>query len=387
MLETQTTPSPSGIWQSSYDFVCTWDLGRRCNLDCSYCPPHRHNNWSLHAKLEDLKNTARLPLQYGRRLREYSNGQIATQVSFTGGEPTLNPAFVPLCAYIKQQDPQLEIGLTTNGLMSSSLLEELIPVIDHFTISFHFEATAGAKTRITENIYAIDKFFRSGQIRNYSVNVMVHAKNELFEECLKLIADFLENGIRYSLRVIGEHPGDPESHMYTEAQIEFIKNNGIIKLAQAGFKLSTEKIQGHHAGRVCCGGRSFKEVYTVDDESVDAATISAQPEVKRLSYRRFKGWSCFVNLFFLHIHDEEKKIYYHQTCQARPQGGRGPIGSTDRVDEILSELEARFQSKKLQPVVCPNAICNCGLCITKSKNPQMLKSFIHQTFADFELST
>lgn len=386
MLETQTTPSPSGIWQSSYDFVCTWDLGRRCNLDCSYCPPHRHNNWSLHAQFEDLKNTARLPLQYARRLREYSKGQIATQVSFTGGEPTLNPAFLPLCSYIHQQDPQLEVGLTTNGLMSSSLLEELIPVVDHFTVSFHFEATAGAKTKITENIYALDKFFRAGKIKNYSVNVMVHANEALFNECTQLIADFLQKGIRYSLRFIGEHPGDPAAHMYSEAQIEFIKNNGILKPVRIENQKSSEKMQGHHAGRVCCGGRSFKEVYGERDGRVDTEAILAQPDVKRLSYRKFKGWSCFVNLFFLHIHDEEKKIYYHQTCQARPQGGRGPIGSTDQIDEILNELEAKFQSKKLQPVVCPNEICNCGLCITKSKTPQMLKNFVQKTFTDFELS-
>ena len=33
----------------------TWDLGRRCNYDCSYCPAHRHDNFSPHATLEELK--------------------------------------------------------------------------------------------------------------------------------------------------------------------------------------------------------------------------------------------------------------------------------------------------------------------------------------------
>jgi hypothetical protein len=35
-------------------FQVTWDTGRRCNYDCSYCPAHRHDNFSPHATLEDL---------------------------------------------------------------------------------------------------------------------------------------------------------------------------------------------------------------------------------------------------------------------------------------------------------------------------------------------
>ncbi len=386
MLEPQSKPPPTGIWQSSYDFVCTWDLGRRCNLDCTYCPPHRHNNWSTHAELEDLKNTARLPIQYARRLREYSRGQIATQVSFTGGEPTMNPAFLPLCTYIKTQDPLLEVGLTTNGLMSKTVLDDLLPVLDHMTISLHFEASAGAKTKIIENIYGIDRHFRAGLIKNYSVNVMVHANQEYFIECTKLVSDFLTNGIRYSLRFIGEHPGDPAAHLYSQQQIDYIKSNGVRSLSQTGSKEPEAKVPGHHAGRVCCGGRSFKEIHTEDGQPEDTGTILAQADTKRLSFRKFKGWFCLVNLFFLHIHHEEKKIYYHQTCKARPQGGRGPIGSTENIDEILNELEENFKSKKLRPVICPNEVCNCGLCITKSKNPQMLQKFLTNTFNDFQLN-
>lgn len=37
-------------------FQVTWDLGRRCNYDCSYCPITRHDNFSPHAThLTNLK--------------------------------------------------------------------------------------------------------------------------------------------------------------------------------------------------------------------------------------------------------------------------------------------------------------------------------------------
>ena len=38
------------------NFQVTWDLGRRCNYDCSYCPVTRHDNFSPHATLDELKS-------------------------------------------------------------------------------------------------------------------------------------------------------------------------------------------------------------------------------------------------------------------------------------------------------------------------------------------
>ena len=35
-------------------FQVTWDLGRRCNYDCTYCPVTRHDNFSPHATLDEL---------------------------------------------------------------------------------------------------------------------------------------------------------------------------------------------------------------------------------------------------------------------------------------------------------------------------------------------
>ena len=37
--------------------MVTWDLGRRCNYDCSYCTAIHHNNTSRHRSVDELKNT------------------------------------------------------------------------------------------------------------------------------------------------------------------------------------------------------------------------------------------------------------------------------------------------------------------------------------------
>ena len=79
----------------------TWDLNRRCNYDCSYCPSHRHDNWSPFPDLDILKKTASFVLDYCNLLtsykKSYNNGDCSHQrlsISFTGGEPTMNPHFL-----------------------------------------------------------------------------------------------------------------------------------------------------------------------------------------------------------------------------------------------------------------------------------------------------
>ena len=39
-------------------FQVTWDTGRRCNYDCSYCPMHRHDNFSAHATFDQTPAAA-----------------------------------------------------------------------------------------------------------------------------------------------------------------------------------------------------------------------------------------------------------------------------------------------------------------------------------------
>ena len=105
-------------------FQVTWDTGRRCNYDCSYCPAHRHDNFSKHATLDELKNNVDFLYEYTDLYMQYRNHKAAN-FGFTGGEPTVNPNFIPFAQYLKNQYEEKyanrwESGfaLTTNGAMS-----------------------------------------------------------------------------------------------------------------------------------------------------------------------------------------------------------------------------------------------------------------------------
>ena len=151
----------SAIWQNTLDFNCTWDLGRRCNMDCSYCPPHRHNNSSPHSDLKALLKVASLPIQVSQTLRKLSKKPLATQINFTGGEPTTNPHLFSLCQFLKEKDENLGLSITTNGLFSEKFLLEISQFVHYLTVSLHFEASEKTKRHVLENIYRIKELQNS----------------------------------------------------------------------------------------------------------------------------------------------------------------------------------------------------------------------------------
>ena len=124
---------------SQDSFVITWDLGRRCNYDCSYCPAHRHDNFSPHATLQELKNTAEFLFDYVSVVAEHRINKNF-DVSFTGGEPTVNPKFLEFAKYLKSEYKRrfsdkfnLRLDLTTNGAMSQKIAAAVIANFDHVT--------------------------------------------------------------------------------------------------------------------------------------------------------------------------------------------------------------------------------------------------------------
>jgi hypothetical protein len=91
-------------------------------------------------------------------------------------------------------------------------------------------------------------------------------------------------------------------------------------------------------------------------------------ESKIVNFREFQGWHCSVNWYFLHIEQQTKLVYHHQTCQARLDGARGPIGNLESWNTIVADLRTKLEQKSMPLVVCPNKICGCGLCTPKSEN-------------------
>lgn len=361
-------------------FQVTWDTGRRCNYDCSYCPAHRHDNFSKHATLEELKNNTDFLFEYIDTYMEHRLFKEAN-IGFTGGEPTVNPNFIEFAKYLRSEYDkkyahkwQCGFALTTNGAMGKKMADAVMENFGHATVSYHAESDNKLKQQVRDRII---QFHTEGPKHDFtvSVNVMFHAA--YFDECKDLCEFLDENGVKYVPRVIGEEPDSRSNfaHTYTEEQLDYMKNYWKYRnervnrkkqdleeskvLSAAGEKTTEKKKLGMTIGRPCCGSREM--------------CLSNNGETRRSTFvdlREFKGWQCSVNWFFLHLEQQTDSVFHHQTCQARFDGTRGPIGKLSEGKKIIKDLKERLKNNSMPTITCPKHTCGCGLCAPKSKYKQ-----------------
>lgn len=114
------------------DVHVQWNLGRRCNYDCSYCPAGAngvHNDFEKHKPLDLLLKTV-------DRLHDWADGKTL-MFCFSGGEPTIHPGFYALCRHIKGLGHK--VHLTTNGSHGPNYWKKILPYLDWVLTSVHFE--------------------------------------------------------------------------------------------------------------------------------------------------------------------------------------------------------------------------------------------------------
>lgn len=333
--------------------MVTWEMLRRCNLDCTYCESTRHDNSSKMPEFEELKQTFDFIREYVKLYNSKRTDKLHTSMDFTGGEPTANPAFWPLLDYIKQFDG-FHLALTTNGTWGPTFTERIAEHFSYVTISWHAEAEEHLKTRTVTNILALkEKGLR------VQANVMLHCDH--FEEATALCNMLKEKGVMVNPVPVGDGvtvrkgwfqdadgTNRRTSHEYTtEQQDWFFKFMGRERPA-------SNSQEGTNVGRACCGGRCT--IGKVDGEWQDVKLVD----------NWFKDWYCTVNWYFLHIEQQNGNVYHHQTCQATHEG-RGPIGNLKDTTSILHKTYALLNQETVAPIVCPNLRCGCGMCVPKAK--------------------
>lgn len=97
------------------EFAINWNIGRRCNYDCSYCPPNVHDNFSSHLKLNFFKKAF-------DKIYQHANGKLL-KITFTGGEPTVNPDYYEIVNYAVEHGTK--VITNTNGTGSFKKLAKL----------------------------------------------------------------------------------------------------------------------------------------------------------------------------------------------------------------------------------------------------------------------
>lgn len=236
-------------WPHQNSIKVEWNLGKRCNYDCSYCPSSIHDNSSPHTDIEILKSTVDKLMTLGKPVR----------LSFTGGEPCVHPKFLELVKYCKYVGVTW-VSVTTNGTMPYEFYSAL--EADQIVFSIHLEYDWKRVFNTVESI--IDS-------SNKKVIAQIMAHHDHMDAVLQLRARCLLAHIPNTVRRIRWTEGDHDlfdDMRYNANDLNWLKEQ-------------EATVQGN-----CV---------------IDSTTIMHANDIIKLHLNKYKDWTCNAGLESLMI--------------------------------------------------------------------------------------
>lgn len=343
-------------------FLLDWELTMKCNLDCSYCdtgPYGGHDNSTKHPPASECLVALDFMFEYvDLYMNTKSKGIKYVILNVYGGESLHHPDIVNILSQIRTKYQQysnrwhLTVTTTTNAIIPDKKLQQIIPYIDEFTVSYHTESTNKQKQQFKNNLLSIAQ---SG--RRQKCVVLVHQGSELFQDATDMIAWLTDNNIKMLPRQLDGSGGANGDRIYNESQVQwFDKLYNSKSFAQPSSLLENKK-ESHltDIGRACCGGRQ-----TCTDQNYKQRHFYVE--------NKFPDWYCSVNHFFLYVKQVNGEVFVNKDCKMNFDGEVGPIGNLKNTKEILSTLQNQLATDSLPVIQCKKYNCFCGLCAPKAKN-------------------
>lgn len=325
----------------------------KCNLDCTYCPTGihgGHDNTQRHPAVEDCLRTIDFMFEYADiYMRTKPKGIKYVILNVYGGEALYHPDIVKILSVLRERyEPykdrwHLTITTTTNAVIAPARLDQIIPFIDEFTVSYHTENTPKQKQQFRDNLLKI----KSAGVRQKCI-VLMHSESDRFADAQAMITWLEQHNIKHLPKQLDHHPQHVNFN-YDQQQVVWFEV--LYKKSLDHAVVHDKKTDLSSTGRACCGGRSL----CADQNRRDPQTFVSN---------KFSGWYCSVNHFFLYVKQVNGEVYVNKDCKMNYDGTVGPIGNLSNVDPILAQ--ARDPNK---PVIrCANERCRCGLCAPKAEN-------------------
>ena len=236
-------------WSHQSSIKIEWNLGKRCNYDCSYCPASIHDSYSPHTNIEILKATVDKLIALNKPIR----------LSFTGGEPCVHPKFQELLKYCKHVGVSW-ISVTTNGTLPYDFYSVL--EVDQIVFSIHLEFDWKRVFNTVESVAVLT---------NKKVIAQIMAHHDYMDAVLQLRASCLMAHIPNTVRRIRWTEGDHDlfdDMRYNLNDLEWLK----------------------------------EQEATVDGNCViDGEQIIHANDVIKLHLNKYKGWTCNAGIESLMI--------------------------------------------------------------------------------------
>lgn len=150
--------SVTSRWPHQDSIKVEWNIGKRCNLDCGYCPDFIHDNFSPHTNVKVMLDTIDALAELDKPIR----------LSFTGGEPCVHPNIIEIIDHAAQRLGW--INITTNGTLPHKLYARL--PVSHYVFSLHFDNDSWERS--TNNVLYFSQLNEMERGIPFQVNLMAH---------------------------------------------------------------------------------------------------------------------------------------------------------------------------------------------------------------------
>lgn len=266
-------------WPHQTSIKVEWNLGKRCNYDCSYCPSEIHDNFSKHTDIEILLIT----IDYLKTLNK------PIRLSFTGGEPCVHPKFEKLITYAKEKEIQW-ISVTTNGTRPYEFYKNL--PVNQYVISIHFEHDWRTVVDTLKKLKDNTKFNLIGQIMAH------HDYMDFVRNTRQFLSDVdIPNTVRRIRWTDGDHDLFDDSY-YQPDDLTWIKE---------------------------------QEATVPENCIIDDTKIMHSNDIIKLHLNQFKNWKCNAGLESLMINWDGE--VYRATCRVG-----GSLGNIYNKTFLISSL-------------------------------------------------
>lgn len=243
---------------------CTWILNRYCNYSCSYCWPHAHQ------QQKDFMSEDTYLIAVNEIIQQFKQNNFNTiWWSFSGGEVTFNPSYLPILEEIQQYDTTMLMNLTTNLSQSMKWWEKFY----NCTKNFHHVKVNGS----WHGEYLKDQ-----------------EKNKLFRDKLVMLRD---NGIRVTCNIV-VNPGELDQ---TKRLLDFFNEKEIYVLLK-GNRSNYNFIDGYteEEWNLIKNQAIIQKEYLITRKDYIKVILEDNSELRFNSYeevmahnnRDYYGWKC-----------------------------------------------------------------------------------------------
>jgi hypothetical protein len=382
MIGTHVSRRPSGISsiQPAIDphnkpgFLLDWELTLKCNLDCFYCgegtePGKGHSNSANHPPLNECLDSIDFFYNYvDVFMQTKAKWNRLAVLNVYGGESLLHPDIVEILQQVHNKhtdgnyDWPLTVITTTNAIIGNNRLQQILPFIDDFTLSYH-EDQLNQKQK---QLFKTNALTIKNSGKRLKIIVLMTTKEENWPGCLDLIEWCNDNDIDYLPRSL-----DGRDRVYSAEQLQWLRDmySGLTnsksketqdRLLAQGDTFTKKESTLSSQGRACCGGRSL------------CINKNLRESVRWIPGNNFQGWHCSVNHFFVYLKQHDGRIFTNKDCLVGYNNKREPIGHLSNWKKLVEETKQRLTADQMPYLVCPITRCQCGLCAPKAETREEL---------------